>query len=130
MNLVHLLAIIYAGTGLLITGLAIPLIRRRVPPNGIYGVRTKASFASESDWYRINAIGGRYLAVSGFFIFLIGVVGFFLPASSRDPYSIGAGVATLLSILIPCVRLSLLKASVSPGDRQSLDVRAISKPSE
>lgn len=120
MNLLHMLAAVYAGIGLLIMGLAIPLIRRRVPPNRLYGVRTKASFASEPDWYRINAIGGRYLAASGFFIFVTGITGFFLPASSRDAYSIGAGAFTLLSILVPCVRLSLLKPAISSSDESNL----------
>ena len=97
MNSIQSLATLIAGSGLLIFLLAIPLILRRVPPNALYGVRTKASFSSDSDWYRINAVGGRYLAVSGLVILAVGIVGFFLPVSFRDPYSIGAGVVTTCS---------------------------------
>jgi uncharacterized membrane protein len=116
MNSLQLLASVTAGAGLLIFATAIPLILRRVPPNGIYGVRTKASFASESDWYRINAIGGRYLAVSGVLIFIVGGVGFFLPVSMQNAYSVGSAIITLLAVLVPCVRLCLLKPSKSSND--------------
>ena len=111
MNSIQVLALLTAGCGLVISGLAIPLILRRVPPNGIYGIRTKASFASESDWYRINWVGGRYLAVSGFMIVIVGAIGFFLPLSMFGAYSIGAATVTLLAVFVPCLRLCSLKRS-------------------
>ena len=109
MNSIQSFAALIAGSGFLISLLSIPLIFRRVPPNSIYGVRTKASFASDADWYRINAIGGRYLAVAGSVIVVVGIVGFFLPDSFRDRYTISATVAALLAVIIPCIRLGLLK---------------------
>jgi hypothetical protein len=36
-----------------------PLMLRRVPPNCIYGVRVKATYADEWVWYEANAAGGR-----------------------------------------------------------------------
>ena len=116
MNSILALASLIGGSGLLIFLLAIPLILRRVPPNALYGVRTKASFASDSDWYRINSIGGRYLALSGLLILLVGAVGFFLPVSARDFYAIVSTVITLLSVIIPCLRLCALKPSQSAND--------------
>ena len=109
MTSIQLLAALTAGTGIVILALAIPLIMRRVPPNGLYGVRTKAAFASANDWYRINHIGGRYLAVAGALVVVAGAVGFFLPESKRDTYSIGGTIFTLLAVFIPCLRLCLLK---------------------
>jgi uncharacterized membrane protein len=119
MNSMQIIASLTAGTGLVIFGLAIPLILRRVPPNGIYGVRTKASFASESDWYRINSIGGRHLAVSGLLILIVGAVGFFLPMSTFRSYAITAGIATLVAVFVPCVRLCTLKPSKGSNDRHT-----------
>lgn len=113
MNSIQILAALTLGVGLLIFALAIPLILRRVPPNGIYGIRTKAAFASESDWYRINFIGGRYLAISSLVIVITGAVGFFLPLSAFNSYSITAGIVTLLAVFLPCLRLCSLKASKS-----------------
>src|SRR5688572_18081197 len=116
MNSIQILASLTGGTGIVIFGLAIPLILRRVPPNGVYGVRTKASFASESDWYRINSIGGRHLAVSGLLILIVGAVGFFLPMSMFSAYSISAAIVTLLAVFVPCFRLCSLKCSQNSND--------------
>ena len=73
------------GTGILIVLLSIPLIARRVPPNSTYGIRIRAAFASEEEWYRINSTGGRYFVVSGLVITATGVAGFFLPQSLLPP---------------------------------------------
>jgi hypothetical protein len=116
MNFIQSIAAIFAGSGLFIFLLGIPLILRRVPPNAYYGVRTKASLTSEADWYRINSIGGRYHAVSGFIIFIVGIVGFFLPVSVGVTYSISAGVAAFLALIFPCHRLCALKPATSPYD--------------
>jgi len=50
------------GLGVFFIALAIPLIRRRVKPNWIYGVRFPATLEDESVWYDMNARGGRDLA--------------------------------------------------------------------
>ena len=51
-------AFLFAGSGLLFVFLAIPLIRRRVRPNGLYGLRVPATFADEWVWYEANARTG------------------------------------------------------------------------
>lgn len=116
MNSIQGIAGLITGSGMLIALLSIPLILRRVPPNALYGIRTKASFSSDADWYRINAIGGRYLAGSGTVLIAVGLVGFFLSASLRDLYCIGAGIITFLAVVIPCIRLCVLKPSTSRDD--------------
>jgi hypothetical protein len=110
----QMIAAVISSSGLLIFLLAIPMILRRVPPNRLYGVRTKASFASDDDWYRINAIGGRYLAVSGIVILVVGIVGFFLPGSARNSYLISTGAIAWLAVVVPCLRLCSLKPTTSP----------------
>ena len=117
MNSIQIIASLTGCTGVVLFGLAIPLIQRRIPPNSIYGIRTKASFASESDWYRINSIGGRHLAVSGLLILIVGAVGFFLPMSVFRYYSTAAAIATLLGVFVPCVRLCMLKPSKGSNDK-------------
>jgi uncharacterized membrane protein len=39
--------------------LSLPLIRRRVPPNLVYGYRTRATLSDEALWYEANAYFGR-----------------------------------------------------------------------
>ncbi len=114
MNSLQSVAALITGSGLLISLLAVSLILGRVPPNSLYGVRTKSSFASDADWYRINSIGGRYLILSGLVILVVGLVGFLLPVAFLGPYSISATVAALLAVIIPSIRLGLLKPCSIP----------------
>ncbi len=53
------------GFGLLLVLMAIPLILRRVPMNPGYGIRIRKAFASERNWYEINAYGGKLFAIYG-----------------------------------------------------------------
>ena len=43
--------LVFAAAALLMVGLSIPLILRRVPQNSLYGLRIPATFADESVWY-------------------------------------------------------------------------------
>lgn len=56
-----ILSSVMGGTALLLMGLAIPLIRRRVRPNGFYGFRTPATLRNEALWYEVNARTGTDL---------------------------------------------------------------------
>jgi hypothetical protein len=49
---------IFLGCGLITIAMARPLILRRVPPNKIYGVKLKATYADEWVWYEANEAGG------------------------------------------------------------------------
>jgi uncharacterized membrane protein len=59
------LAPLFVAVGLLYIGLAIPLIRRRVKPNQMYGLRMQATFADEWVWYEANAASGRDMLYGG-----------------------------------------------------------------
>jgi len=39
--------------------LSIPLVLEKVPPNPVYGYRTRATLGDEALWYRANAFFGR-----------------------------------------------------------------------
>ena len=73
-SLVIVIAILFAAVGLLMVGLAIPLMRRRVAPNGTYGLRIAATFADEWVWYEANARSGRDLAIFGVIQSLVAVL--------------------------------------------------------
>ena len=49
----------FVATGLLLAGLSIPLIRRRVKPNRFYGFRTPQTLSDERIWYDANAYAGH-----------------------------------------------------------------------
>ncbi len=53
------LTLVFVGTGLLLMGISVPLVRRRVPPNGLYGLRVPATQRDPAVWYEANAQHGR-----------------------------------------------------------------------
>jgi len=57
--------ILFFITGLLFSGLAIPLMRRKVKMNSWYGIRVPDAMQNENIWYEVNAIMGRYLFAFG-----------------------------------------------------------------
>ena len=60
-----MLIIMYTLTGLLIAGLALPMLLRRVRPNPLYGLRVPATLGDERVWYEANARSGRDLLILG-----------------------------------------------------------------
>ncbi len=60
--------------GVLFIALAVPLIRRRIPPNHWYGLRVPATFADERVWYEANARAGRELLALGVLIIALGTL--------------------------------------------------------
>jgi uncharacterized membrane protein len=43
---------------------ALPLILRKVPPNPVYGYRTRVTLGDEALWYRVNAYFGLRLLLA------------------------------------------------------------------
>ncbi|ODT97675.1 MAG: hypothetical protein ABS79_07150 [Planctomycetes bacterium SCN 63-9] len=63
--LAMLFLIAHLSTGVLNILIALPLIRRRIPPNGLYGFRTRKTRANEQVWYDANAYSGHCLKLAG-----------------------------------------------------------------
>ena len=55
----------YVFSGLLLSLLSIPLIRRKIKPNGLYGFRTPSTMENAELWYKVNEYAGRRLLVVG-----------------------------------------------------------------
>ena len=65
MPLQLLLPLLFLVDGLLLAGLAVPLIRGRVPRNPWYGFRVPKTLASDEVWYAANRFMGRDLLGCG-----------------------------------------------------------------
>lgn len=93
---------LFVVNGLLLIGLAIPLIRRRVKPNPWYGFRTAKTMSSEAIWYEANAYAGRWLLWVGI-VFVAAAIGlFFVFRGDFVTYNITCAVV-LLSLLAVCL---------------------------
>jgi uncharacterized membrane protein len=96
-------ALLFTGVNLLLIGLAIPLVLRRVKPNGIYGFRVPATFADEWVWYEANAAGGRDLLLVGVIDMAIALL---LPLTahvSPDIYLLATVGVLVIGVLIAAV---------------------------
>lgn len=85
---------------LLVIGISIPLVYNKIPMNRLYGVRFKQSFASEENWYKINAYGGRQLIMWSIPLLLLGVASlFFLPLAGRQLWTTMIACAPLIYLV-------------------------------
>ncbi len=74
MNMPLIMALCAVTTGLIVSGLSIPLILGKIAPNDLYGIRTPKTRSSPKAWYAGNAFGGKALLVAGITTILIGIL--------------------------------------------------------
>ena len=55
----------FVGTGLLLSTLAIPMILKKIKPNGLYGFRVRKTMENPEIWYAVNAYSGKRLFGTG-----------------------------------------------------------------
>jgi uncharacterized membrane protein len=97
-------AVSHLVCGAIILLLSMPLIRRKVPMNGLYGIRIAAAFESESRWYDINAFGGRKLAAWSSLIFVSGIAGLFVPRAHALVYLPASTLAVVVAVIVPVLQ--------------------------
>jgi uncharacterized membrane protein len=99
-----------AGVGLLFVAISIPLIRRRIPPNGLYGLRVPATFADEWVWYEANARSGRDFLWLGLLLtaLAIGLPGFGLGPTTYVVWGLIAVVGVIGGAVVGWFRANRL----------------------
>ncbi len=70
-------------TSVLIITLSLPLVRKSIRPNSWYGIRTKEAYASDENWYAINAYGGRLAIRTGYSIALLNALILLIPVTNK-----------------------------------------------
>lgn len=94
---------LYVGAGLLLSVLAVPLIRRKIGPNAWYGFRVSQTFADPEIWYAANAYTGRYLLGTGI-ITVLAAVGFYrVPGITLDAYALACAGAVLGALAVTVI---------------------------
>ena len=102
----QILSLANACIGLLFVALSVPLMLRRVKRNRWFGVRFQAAYASDEDWYAINAYGGKWLFGNGLFLIGVGVFGLLNPPQERYELWLALAPLSPLILCIPCYRYS------------------------
>ncbi|MCU0425548.1 MAG: SdpI family protein [Candidatus Kapabacteria bacterium] len=102
----RILVLAYIAIGFLMIGLGIPLMRGKIKRNLYYGVRTPKTLASDEHWYPINAVGGKYLALSG----LVWIFGSLIAAALPFflPLGVGAICFYLSFAIIPFIAMAFM----------------------
>ena len=80
--------VLFAGIGLLMVILAIPMILGKVTPNSVYGFRTKKTLSDPEIWYPANAYAGKWLLAWGVVMMVAALLlPILLPDLSEDSYA-------------------------------------------
>ena len=110
---------LFGIVGLLMIGLSIPLMRRRVGPNRLYGLRVAETLESEEVWYEANARSGRDLLWLGVAILLLAVGLDFIPWRSDAHYALTLSALVIAGTLLFAARCWLTAKAV----KRQLDER-------
>lgn len=92
------LAITLFLSGVLVTGLCLPMVYGKLPMNAWYGMRTKNTLDSLESWQHLNEVGGMLFSLLGFPLMLGGVVGFFLTDAHVPLVGLATSVVSLVSV--------------------------------
>lgn len=95
--------VLFTAAGLLLAGLSLPLIRRRVKPNFLYGLRVPATLADEWVWYEANARSGRDLLLVGLTLLALALLLPFVPGVTEETYALGLAGLLILGVLSSCI---------------------------
>lgn len=91
------LRLLFTVSGLVLIGISVPLIQRRIKPNYWYGFRTKRTLDNPQIWYDVNAYAGKRLLVSGLITAVAAIALYFIPGLTVDGYAL----AMLLFAVVP-----------------------------
>lgn len=108
------LNIIFGATniacGILFVLISIPLVKKKVPMNKVYGFRFAKSFASQENWFDINHYGGNQLLRWSVLLFIIGILYFIFPIQ-ESPHQAFNTFLAVAPILI-CTGIPVLKTAL------------------
>ncbi len=85
--MVTLLAL-YSIGGLVLAGLSVPLILRKIPPNGLYGFRVPSTLDNPQLWYKVNAYAGRRFLVVGLCTSVGAIILYYITSPNIDEYAL------------------------------------------
>lgn len=86
--------LVHVSAGLLTASLAVPLMRRKVGPNALYGFRVRRTLDDPRVWYEANAFAGKCLFLAGIGTVLACLALYSIPGI--DPIAFAAACPTIL----------------------------------
>jgi hypothetical protein len=83
------LLILHVSSGLLLILLSLPLLWGKVPPNGLYGFRMRATLEDPIIWYAVNKFAAKRMLWSGVIFVDAALILYFIPGVTVDVYAVG-----------------------------------------
>jgi uncharacterized membrane protein len=80
---------LYLICGALLMALSLPLVGRKIPPNGLYGFRVAKSLNNPQVWYDVNTYSGKRLFWTGLSTIIAALALYRVPGISVDAYALG-----------------------------------------
>jgi uncharacterized membrane protein len=100
-----MLIVIYAAVGLLLCGVSIPLIQKKIKRNWFYGIRTPKTMKSDEVWYPANAYGGKWLFGAGLAVTVAALGLALVPNLTIDSYAIIMVVVMLAVMIVSMIQI-------------------------
>ncbi|NTV37014.1 MAG: SdpI family protein [Anaerolineaceae bacterium] len=95
-----LIMVMYIASGILLSALSIPLILRKIKPNGLYGFRVKQTLEDPTLWYAVNTYAGKRLFVAGICTSFTAAILYLVPGLSLDAYALACLAVTFIVLVI------------------------------
>ena len=90
----------YIPMGVLFVAIGVPLMRRKIAPNSLYGFRVRRTLEDPEVWYDANEFTGRCLIWLGIGLILSSLALYFVPDISPVAYVTACGVILLVGVAV------------------------------
>jgi uncharacterized membrane protein len=103
MTIIHITLISFAGLGLFLIALCIPLAMQKVKPNGLYGFRTPKTLSNEKIWYEANRVAGIDLSLAGVLMIFTAIAMLLLSGTLSEKQIVIAMMTVTIGVLFGAV---------------------------
>lgn len=110
-------------TSVVLVGCGVPLFRRKVGPNKLFGLRTKLTMSDDDIWYAANQVAGRWLIITGIGTAASAAAG--VLAGMNETESAMLVIGGMLAGISLCVLASLAEQRRSVEERDRTDTNHV-----
>ena len=115
-----LFLMMFLALGAIFIGISIPLIKRKVPPNGWYGFRVRRTLDDPNVWYPVNAYAAWRLLWVGVATMIVAITAFFLPNLELAVYTSIVAVAAVIGLAITFVQTIIYIGKLPTDDTKQI----------
>ena len=84
---------------------SIPLLKRKIKMNYIYGIKIKKAYSSEQNWYKINEYGAKRIILWSPIFLIFAIFGFFIEFGANYEFILIFAIAPICVLIIPIIEI-------------------------